>query len=823
MKRILPAIFWMASATMAAAQCSVDTIPLAVNNGGMCYIDNFYVDANPISLSSGYQSTRNSFQSFSSPYVMLRQGEMSWFDISFNNTQNTNVCVWIDYDNNGVYSSTELVIYEPNTINPFVFVPIGVPLSVLPDTVHMRIAVQQGVPGWGPGVYDACNAPGIGEIEDYKVIIQCAYPQQLNFDPMLTVCYADSIQLNAWSSADVAWYTGTPMSLQHIGSGFFLHTPVSTTDTTVYVQFASPGCFSGPIDSMMITINPSPVANILGPDTIRSCNGATISATPGPYEYTWNTADTGSTITITNGFGGDLILSVVAPNGCGAQDRIYANIATAPPATYTQVIPGSGFCYNLETYLMYDSAIVPGTCAWYSYPSNTYIGTGSAILQLLPDTGVYQFMAIVNSVCGVDTMIHTFNADRGATYDSLTVLNATQDPSGTYVFCYGNTGFINVVLSGLEGTVNTWIITDTTSGFSIPWNDDTTLALPTAFAQNGHVYTAAALLINSFGCYDTTEIVTLRPANTINFNLSDSAWTCSFPFTLGFSPVNYGVYDFLWSTGDTTNAIVLNAPTNVTLYAIDHATGCITYDTTYAGDASLQMNMFADTTYSCNGAAHFDASFVNYSVDYWDEFDLNWQPINNSSNSDYTVVSNSDAYVVFQGYNSHACYIHDTTYVNYNGAFTFSLGPDITTAITPVTLSGPYGYGVYNYMWQPVNSGNPSIQVNSSGTYTLTVDNGQGCIYQDEIVVNILPMAITSSSSSDIQIMPNPADDQLNVRSSEIITAVIIYDIDGRLVSTQICNSQQAEISTQNLPEGCYILEVNTDSGASRNRIVVQH
>jgi len=829
MKKFLLNITGILSATFALtvngrAQCSVDTIPLAFNNGGGCYIDNVVVNSNFISTNSGFQASGNSYQSFAAPYITMRQGEQSWFDLGFVNSSNLTVCVWIDFDNDGVYASTEIAIYQPNWSNSSLFTSVTPPPNTLPDTVHMRIAIQENAAGWGPGTNDACNAPGIGEVEDYSVIIECATPQALMFDQFPIVCHADSVQLTAFSTADIAWYTGSPMTLQHVGQDYFIHTAPSTTDTVVYLQFASPGCFSGWIDSMMITFMPAPVANILGPDTIQSCSVVTISATPGPYYYSWNSGDTGSTITITNGFGGMLSLGVVASNGCYDNDQIYVNIAPNPPATYSHISAGSSFCSNLEVLFSYDSMIAPGSCTWYNYPSNTLVGSGTQFFYILPDTGVYQFMAVVNSVCGTDTLIHTFNAYNGISYDSLYVLNAIQNPNGTYVFCYGNTGTINIVLAGVSGTVQDWIITDTTVGMSLNWNDDATLDLPSQFAQSGHIYTAAAIVLNAYGCTDTTEAVMLSPANTMNFNLSDTAWRCSFPSVFGFGPVNYAVYDILWSTGDTTNMINVNAPMDVTVYVIDHNSGCVTNDTAFIGDASVQAYIFSDTTFACNGYAYFDPSLVQYSTDYWEEYDLNWNMMNNSTNVDYTAYGPNDGYLVFAGYNSHGCYIHDTTYLALNGAFTFSLGPDITTTTTPVTLSGPFGNGQFMYTWAPVVGYNQTIQVSTSGTYSLTVDNGQGCVYQDVIVVNILPMNATQQNAvADINIFPNPANDHVTVQSDVMITSINVYDLGGRLIGTQVCESSQADVMTETLPEGCYVLETVTETGINRSRIVVRH
>lgn len=822
MKKFLLAIIGITSALSATAQCSVDTIPDAFNNSGQCYINDLSVDMNAIAVNSGFQSTGVSYQQFSSPYILMRQGEQSWFDIAIVHSTLYSIYAWIDYNNDGVYGSTEIAFYDPGTNNSSVFIAASVPPNILPDTVHMRITVQQFGGPWGPGANDACEAPGIGETEDYMVIIQCAPVQPLTFDPFPSICYDDSVLLSAFSNADVAWYAGSPMALQEVGQIFYLHTPVGTTDTVVYVQFASPGCFSAPMDSMMISFMPTPVANILAPDTIQSCSTVTISATPGPDYYSWNSGDTGSTIVINSGFGGILSLGVTAPNGCYDVDQIYVQIAPDPPATYATVNPGSWYCTNLEVYLNYDSLVAPGTCTWYTYPGNLLVGSGSQVIYNLPDTGTYQFLAIVNSICGTDSIIRSIDGYYGVQYDSMYVVDAAFS-ANMYTFCYSNTGLITGVIAGLQGTVVQWVLTDETAMFTIPWNDDDTLQIPSSLATPGHIYSVFAIVQNAMGCTDSTELVYLTPYNTMNFNLSDTSWQCSFPVAFGYGSVNYAVYDLLWSTGDTTNTTMVPGPMNVTIYAIDNASGCVTYDTTYIGDASLQANLFGDTTVACGGSAYFDPQLVQYSTDFWEEYDANWNMINNSNNSDYIVNGPADGYLIFTGYNSHACYIRDTTYISFNGTFSFSLGPDISTAVTPVTLTGPSGYGIYSYGWAPVNSNSQSIQVSTSGTYSLTVNNGQGCVYTDEIVVNILPMNVAQESETQkITVFPNPANDHVTVQASSIISQVNIYSPDGSLIRTQAFYATQAEINVGGFPAGCYILEAITEEGISRSRFVKQ-
>lgn len=824
MKKTLLALCGFSAWIFSSAQCSVDTIPDAWSNSGQCYIDNLSVDANTISSGSGFQPAGVSYQSFASPYIHLRQGEPAIFAIGFSTASPKTVCAWIDYDNNGIYSLTEQAIYEPYVNGFFVQSTVTPPMNVLPDTVHMRITTQLYTSsGWGQGNDDACEAPGIGETEDYMVIIQCASPQSLGFDPAPFLCFSDSVQLTAFSNADVAWYTGNPPTLQEVGQNYYLHTLPGSTDTVVYVQFATPGCFSAPLDSMLITFLPSPVADITGPDTVQSCSAVTFSATPGPGAYSWNTGDTGSTINVNTGFGGYLSLSVSLQNGCYDVDQVWVNIAPGPPATYSHVIPGSSYCSNLELYLNYDSIYAPGTCTWYTYPANTLIGTASQIIYNLTATGTYQFLAIVNSMCGTDTMLHTFNAVLESDYDSIYALNGTPDILGVYTVCYNNQGTIEAVVAGLTGTVYEWILEDVNNSMTLTWNDDDTISVPASLSVPGGLYNIQAILQNQYGCFDTTAVLSVRIANTVNYNVADTTWTCSFPTWVGQNCPDYGQYDILWNTGDTITPLQVPNAGTYTLYTIDHVTGCTMYDTTVVYNQSLAADFFSDTTAVCSIDAYFDLMTTLYDPGAWTEYDMNWNIIaSNPYSYDYLASGVSGPhYLVVDLQTSMGCPFSDTTYLDFGGQISFSLGPDVSTTSTPYVINGPAGYTSYN--WTPGNYFSQNLSVTATGTYVLTVNNGQQCTASDTIVVNILPMSAAQEHSvPEIKLFPNPAGEMVAVQSAQTISQVRVYDLDGRVVLIRNINATQANIDLSGITTGVYIAETVTDAGTQRSRLVKQ-
>lgn len=78
------------------------------------------------------------------------------------------------------------------------------------------------------------------------------------------------------------------------------------------------------------------------------------------------------------------------------------------------------------------------------------------------------------------------------------------------------------------------------------------------------------------------------------------------------------------------------------------------------------------------------------------------------------------------------------------------------------------------------------------------------------------------NSANSINIFPNPANDILYIENISAKTTIKIYDISGRLVTTQKSNQQNVlTINTSNLQNGIYLLEVSDENSRSFERVVI--
>ncbi|MFP5245069.1 MAG: beta strand repeat-containing protein, partial [Thermoanaerobaculia bacterium] len=179
---------------------------------------------------------------------------------------------------------------------------------------------------------------------------------------------------------------------------------------------------------------------------------------------------------------------------------------------------------------------------------------------------------------------------------------------------------------------------------------------------------------------------------------------------------------YSWSTGDTTASIVVNASGSYSVTVFD-AAGCsaTSAPTTVTVNPNPSVTISGPTT-SCDSATlTVPAGFASYA----------WS---NGGNGNSITVTTGGTYSV-DVTDANGCTATDnhTVTIKPNPTVTIS-GP--TTACDSATLTVPAGFA--NYAWSNGGTGN-SITVNTSGTYSVTVTDANGCTATDTHAVTINP------------------------------------------------------------------------------------
>jgi hypothetical protein len=121
----------------------------------------------------------------------------------------------------------------------------------------------------------------------------------------------------------------------------------------------------------------------------------------------------------------------------------------------------------------------------------------------------------------------------------------------------------------------------------------------------------------------------------------------------------------------------------------------------------------------------------------------------------------------------------------------------------------------------------------SNGLPLLTTIGNDAAIffdYNDPIITNTaintlfdIDNSITESSTSEIQIFPNPADRQIQFNAELPVQSIRIFDMSGRIVYQKDALIDIQFIDLPDLPEGLYTIEANTKASQLRQNLLIQH
>jgi hypothetical protein len=146
---------------------------------------------------------------------------------------------------------------------------------------------------------------------------------------------------------------------------------------------------------------------------------------------------------------------------------------------------------------------------------------------------------------------------------------------------------------------------------------------------------------------------------------------------------------------------------------------------------------------------------------------------------------------------------------------------DTTVTVNQQVLSANQNGAVYQWYdcvtWQPINGANSqSFSTPINGSYAAIIQIN-GCT--DTTVcskINSLSLSNTETTS-DVLLYPNPANDFLNVISSNNIQEIKMYSMDGKLIMQSKENTKALDV--RNIKNGIYILAFTLENGYEFRKI----
>lgn len=584
----------------------------------------------------------------------------------------------------------------------------------------------------------------------------------------------------------LTWYNGN----NPIGTGDSVI--VCPTQTTTYtVQLVNNTC-SGPVtvtSQATVTLNPAfTLSTTTVPSTCNGNNGtATVTATgsPGPFTYLWSTSPAQITQTATGLAAGIYTVTVTDQNNCTG--TVTVSVSTTSSLTATASVTGPNpLCPGQNTTL---SVNVTGGTAPFNYLWAPASSLNSTTLQ-----------TVIASPTSTTTYTVTVTDSAGCV--SVASINVVMNPSpvitstGDVSICLGNSTVLSV--SGADTYV---------------WSPATALSAATGSSVTANpVVTTTYTIVgtnSATGCTGTTTItVTVNPlplvvtppapvicsGGSVNITLSGAAtyhWSPQTGITSANGPDSSMVSITLTQTTCYT----------VTGYSVEGCSATTSFCVTVNPNPVPVIVPLGPTAFCPGGSVDLMATPVGTYL--WNTSAIT-QIINVTSAGMFTVtVTDANGCSGVSAPQSVTLYPSPVAVITPDGPLTFCSGDDVN-----LTASGGT-----SFLWSD-NSAAATLNVNSSGTFTVTVTDANGCTGTASETVTVIPPppAVVTPPGPVTICTNNPA-----VLSASIGNG---YTYQWYFNNTIMVGETNSQIST--LITGAYSVVVTDAIGCSASSNVVQ-
>jgi hypothetical protein len=530
-----------------------------------------------------------------------------------------------------------------------------------------------------------------------KIMTVNAVPSTvLSVSGSTTFCQGSNVSLTASAGSTYLWNNGaTTAAILASAPGTY---NVTVTNTN--------GC-SSVSTNQLVTVYANPTAVISTNGSTNLCTGGSITLMASPNSsYLWSTGETSSSITATAA--GSFTVTVTNANGCSATSTATNVVVNSIPSAVVTASGPTTICSGNNVVLSATS--VAGNT--YQWSKNGVLISGATNVSCTATTsGTYTVTVTNASGCSVTSA--------NIPVSVIQATAATITPSGSTSLCSGS----SVVLTANSGASYLWSTGATTPSITVNTADNYTVTVT-----------------NSSGCSATSTItpvvINAAPAATI---------TAGGPTTFcqGANVVltaSAGA-TYLWSNGATTSSITASTPGTYSVL-ITNASGCAS---TSAGTAitvnaapNASITASSSTTFCTGGSVTLTASAgASY---LW----------SNGATSASIIVNTAGARTVTVT-NAAGCSATSTaTTVVVNAIPTATItaaGPTSICSGSTVALTASTGS---SYLWSN-GATTAGIVANTSGNYTVTVYNANGCSVTSTpttVTVNNPSVANISTSGS---------------------------------------------------------------------------
>lgn len=602
----------------------------------------------------------------------------------------------------------------------------------------------------------------------------------------LTFCSGGTVTLTSSSASGNTWSTGaTTQSITVNSSG------------TYSVTVGASGCSSTSANTS-VTVNPLPATPIVatsGPTTF--CTGGSVTLTSSSATgNTWSTGATTPSITVNTS--GNYTVSVTDGNGCTSSTA--STTVTVNPLPATPTVSASGpltFCQGGSVTLSSSSAsgntwstgattqnIVVNAAGTYTVSvtdgngCTSAIGSTTVIVNPNPATPTVSLNGPVTFCSGNSVVLTSSSTSGNAWSTGETTQSITVNSSGNYSVTVSDINGCSASSANTSITVNPTTATPniTDSGLNICAGQTTTL---TSSSTTGNTWstgeTTQTITVNASGTYTlTTDDGSGCPSSpvsvvvTVTSNPTTPTISANGPLTFcqgdSVTLTSSSTNGNTWSTGETTQSIVVSSTGNYTVTV--GAAGCSAIS---AATATLELPLPSTPLISNTGLVFCAGQSTTLASN--NTTGNNWST--GETTQSITVTNSGNYWLTFtdgNGCTSDSTAVTVTAnplpaspLITANNPLSFCQGDSVSLTVSP-------GTGI---VWTPGNTTDSTLTVNTSGVYTVTYTDANGCTSTSSpitVTVNTIPSIPSLSVSGGSNAICQGQTATLNANPSTGIT-----------------------------------------------------
>lgn len=833
-------------------------------SGTSYYITNFTTTGGTTNISNASGSAAGGYTDFHTTAIASAlPGTNIGFSMTANGTSTFGRAIWVDYNENGIFESTERVANTTGYVGSPWTGSFTIPVTTTPGNKRMRIVAAY----TNTNPSDPCTMTSSGEYEDYTLTVVALTPctgtpvpgDALTFSTVHVTGYNADIVANGIGPVSGSTTADADGAGFYFLTGDFQATPTSPMPT-YYLPLnglinvaAMPGLkfqLANYTDSNSLRLNTSTpgTLTLTTPKKgtalyLLGTSGSGTSTISATVNFTDGSSQAFTGLTISDWYGGttNVALQGIGRVGTGgglegnANDpRLYYFPLNLDPANYGKDVAsitvartaGSGIAQIMGVSMKTKTPEPHSQCAPFStvlQQQNLVITTSGITMQWQESSSATGPFTDVTAGAGATTPIYTTGTISSNTYYRLkvTCTNSGLSAYGDTIAVIANSGIPITAPPANTGVCLGQPLTlsvTATGASSYQWFHGGT-AIPGA---TGSTYTIPAATTADAGTY-TVELnsCTMSPAATV---------TISTPFTvdLGLDTTlclgdavtlnagNPGA-TYSWSTGATTQTVPVTTAGTYSVTVVNGA--CTVMDTIVIGATPYPVvDLGADTVICGGGPVLLNAG--NPGASYaWSTGD-DGQTLLVSTAGTYSVTVNNGS-----------CAAMDT--ITIGAAPAPATGSIVVSGTMPeYTFSTSGSDGAVSYTWL---LGDGTIETGETVTHTyiangvytvhLTVFNACGEMDTTSTLVTVSGLAVDyiPGMNGNLLVYPNPASGQTMVEvTSASIRSVEVLDYLGRVVLRHQAGGNKTLLDVKGLTQGVYTLRVQTDKGLYAAKLLVR-